>query len=1177
MPNRELTHLINESVRVEQTGYSDWSTQQTITIATDPTIPSPPTISVVAATESLVITITAPTTNTDGTPIVDIKEYNIYYDATNNIDVTDSGTYAGVYTIAATKKTHPTSVLLYFKVVCVDKWGNESAGSNEDSATPNPAITLPEDDGLWMHRIGVDSVWTENTPASGITWSGVVLYWKGTAYTITNGSTINKYLWWDYSLSTTTFQETDTLPVLTYEDVLVAFNGSGTLHLVIYAPMVIADYVRAGTLQSTNWGAATGSELDLDSGTLKLGGSSAPSFSVDTDGLITSNAGSIAGFTISSTDGLYSGADATRVQMKPGAGFWAGATTQGSAPFGVTAAGVLTATSATITGAITATSGTIGGFTCDSTDGLYSGSEATRVQMKAGVGIWCGDDTFGDAPFRASPAGAVTCTNITVTGGVIGGFTPDAIEGIYVGSGVTRVQMKPGVGIWCGATAIGDAPFSVTNAGVLDAVSGTIGGFTLSATTLTGGNLTLDAGNTKITAGTGNDIVAIDAADTTYRLAIGHATYASAPFSVTKAGALKAESGTIGGCALGATSIGSTTFVSGPLGVGWQISNTGTAEFQNATIRGILRTTVFEKDTISAINGIVLITKADVLDSDMTAADTSTFTITGETTFVANEVIRIKDGIDDEWMLVTNAVSAPIYIVTRDLAGAYAANANPIWKTGTAVVSLGVGTGTKTGFIMLDSSSANSPYIDIYGRNSNTYTDYTLHGRFGWLQGITDADVGLSSTDVWGLYTDNAYIKGVIVANTGYIGGTSGWTIASGKMTASGIGIATATGDATYAFWAGDDTPANAEFSVSHAGALVSTSATISGAITATSGTIGGFTVNSTDGLYAGSGATRVQMKAGTGFWAGATAIGDAPFRATEAGIVTCSNITITGGVIGGWTPDSVEGFYVGTGVTRVQMKPGVGIWCGATAIGDAPFSVTEAGVLTATNATITGAITATSGVIGGFTVNSTDGLYAGAAATRVQMKPGAGFWAGATAQGSAPFRVTAAGVLTCTGASIRGTLNASDLTAGTLNFASISRSSLSIIASEIGSGQVTYGKIAADAVRTNELYIDGDIQFSPGASYQSAIGIEGLFRSDSKAATAPNITMTGAGLYLRSGTAAGLVVYINANDDIVLDAYGEIDFRGVDGGSCGGLTVAPKSIDVKFNGVLGRIAIYNP
>jgi hypothetical protein len=92
-----------------------------------------------------------------------------------------------------------------------------------------------------------------------------------------------------------------------------------------------------------------------------------------------------------------------------------------------------------------------------------------------------------------------------------------------------------------------------------------------------------------------------------------------------------------------------------------------------------------------------------------------------------------------------------------------------------------------------------------------------------------------------------ATITGVVTANTGYIGGTSGWTIAAGKMTASGIGVATSTGDATYAFWAGHDTPASAEFRVSHAGALVATSATITGSITASSGSISGsFTVGST-------------------------------------------------------------------------------------------------------------------------------------------------------------------------------------------------------------------------------------------------------------------------------------------------------------------------------------------
>lgn len=84
---------------------------------------------------------------------------------------------------------------------------------------------------------------------------------------------------------------------------------------------------------------------------------------------------------------------------------------------------------------------------------------------------------------------------------------------------------------------------------------------------------------------------------------------------------------------------------------------------------------------------------------------------------------------------------------------------------------------------------------------------------------------------------------------------------------------------------------ANTELDAS--GNLIATSVTLTGSITATSGVIGGFTVNVTEGLYAGSGVTRVQMKAGTGFWAGATAFADAPFRVNQAGEAWLENAHI--------------------------------------------------------------------------------------------------------------------------------------------------------------------------------------------------------------------------------------------------------------------------------------------
>lgn len=394
---------------------------------------------------------------------------------------------------------------------------------------------------------------------------------------------------------------------------------------------------------------------------------------------------------------------------------------------------------------------------------------------------------------------------------------------------------------------------------------------------------------------TGGDDVRLWAGDS-------FANRATAPFRLTEAGVMTATVGTIGGCTFNTNYLSSSTFVSGPLGSGWRIMSTGSTELQDATIRGIIRTSVFEKDTISAVNGLMLISSSDVLSADMTALDSSTLVITGETTFSANEVIRIKDGTNDEWLLVTNAASAPTYTVTRDLAGSYAPNTNPIWKKGTAVVSTGVGTGTTTGYILLDSSSTNSPYIDIYKRNSNTYTDTTLKARLGWLKGIVDADVGLSSTDVWGLYSDSVYLKGAIVATTGYIGGTTGWVITSNniKDAAGVVGLSsTVTGGDDIRFWAGHATPASAPFYVTESGALVATSATISGAITATTGSIGGFVVGADyirDSANSFGLASTVTGGIDVRFWAGDTFANraSAPFYVREDGSVFAALLTVT-------------------------------------------------------------------------------------------------------------------------------------------------------------------------------------------------------------------------------------------------------------------------------------------
>jgi hypothetical protein len=68
----------------------------------------------------------------------------------------------------------------------------------------------------------------------------------------------------------------------------------------------------------------------------------------------------------------------------------------------------------------------------------------------------------------------------------------------------------------------------------------------------------------------------------------------------------------------------------------------------------------------------------------------------------------------------------------------------------------------RKGALYLTSSDSDSPFIDVI-------YDQTTKVRLGNLSGINDPDLG--SLDSYGLYSDNVYLKGKIIANSGEIGG----------------------------------------------------------------------------------------------------------------------------------------------------------------------------------------------------------------------------------------------------------------------------------------------------------------------------------------------------------------------------------------------------------------------
>lgn len=224
--------------------------------------------------------------------------------------------------------------------------------------------------------------------------------------------------------------------------------------------------------------------------------------------------------------------------------------------------GNLTATSATLSGSITAGSGAIGGWSIGAT--------------------------------------TLAATNITLTSGAANTAHILAGTGSTAG-GVNSANASGDIVFWAGSThaSRATAVYRVTAAGAITATNGLIGGWTLGETTLTGGNAILS--NTgKLTLGTSNDVAIVNAADATYRLWVGHATAASAPFRVTKAGALTASNADItgaitanSGSIAGVLSIGSSggiyqgtgTFASPTTGLKiWNDSGVGSIAGYNAGV-----------------------------------------------------------------------------------------------------------------------------------------------------------------------------------------------------------------------------------------------------------------------------------------------------------------------------------------------------------------------------------------------------------------------------------------------------------------------------------------------------------------------------------------------------------------------------------------------------------------
>ncbi|MEM2047248.1 MAG: hypothetical protein QXZ06_05160, partial [Candidatus Jordarchaeales archaeon] len=274
---------------------------------------------------TLRITLSLPEANTDGSVLkeAELRRIRIHYGTSSGIDEDDP---YNDFPVSPDLTWAPgLSGRVYMRAKVQDSHGNWSELSNEVYAD----VPDVEEFDFWAHRVGAESIFTNNSPSAGyVAWSNVILYFKNLSYTIANGNTNKRYIYWDHDYPTS-FQTSDTVPTLDIEDVLIGTNVNGTWYLAIYHPQVSAEFIRVGALQSRNWGASAGSYFNLDDGTFKLGGSSAPKLQWDGTNLLIGS-GELGGSNVLtlSPSGLNVGSSGSirggQTAWNTGSGFWLG-------------------------------------------------------------------------------------------------------------------------------------------------------------------------------------------------------------------------------------------------------------------------------------------------------------------------------------------------------------------------------------------------------------------------------------------------------------------------------------------------------------------------------------------------------------------------------------------------------------------------------------------------------------------------------------------------------------------------------------------------------------------------------------------------------------------------------------------------------------------------------------
>lgn len=452
--------------------------------------------------------------------------------------------------------------------------------------------------------------------------------------------------------------------------------------------------------------------------------------------------------------------------------------------------------------AATSTTGAGGGTTTDSHTGLLNldADDHTQYVHNTIARTVTAAHTFsGNTAFTGVP----TFTNIDVNGGSITGITDLAVaDG---GTGVSNSNS------WLNSrittSADGSLNYDATTAVAVnhDSLAGFVGnkhidhsGVSITAGTgLTGGGTIASSRTLNVVGGTcitanADDIQVTDDSIGDTQLAYNtgqHLTTTSSPqFSNMTMGEWDDPNYSNG-------NIGTAQFASGFTGSGWKIDKDGNEynfEADNMTIRGTLSVYELLIQQIRATNGSIFVSACAKVDTVTGSAYTETIVFEdpsdhGVCPFVAGDILLCQRVRLDSTTLVKRHVREVDSVNGKTIVcKATASGPNDVSSTaiepGDDFVRLGNSDtsnySNRQGGVYLTADDSNAPFIDVFDDVTSwaTWTGFAkTKARLGKLDGITDTTAGLdgNQANLYGLYSDDVYLKGHINATTGKIGGVN--------------------------------------------------------------------------------------------------------------------------------------------------------------------------------------------------------------------------------------------------------------------------------------------------------------------------------------------------------------------------------------------------------------------